>query len=361
MLKLAKAGRIRVILDSSKDHYHPEDPQPEDRFQQLFEKAAKKAAENIQRGKFARFAHDKIFIVRDKTGPVKVLTGSTNFSVTGMYVNSNHVLVFDDRVVAAKYAEVFDAAWADKVLAPPFKKRELAKEPFTHSSAATPPIEITFAPHPKAVAQKIFDGIVKRLDSEKQQGSVFFAVMQLTPGSGNLLPTLEALHADPDVFSFGVSDQPGGIFLYKPLAPTGILVTGKPGERRLPPPFSQVPSPDKHQIHHKFVVCGFNSKTPVVYCGSSNLALLAEQENGDNLLAISDAEIVTAFTIEAVLLVDHFQFLDGLNKDPVPHAPLASAPVGAAEKEWFLSVSDRWVAPYYAVGDLRCRDRELFR
>ena len=43
-----------------------------------------------------------------------------------------------------------------------------------------------------------------------------------------------------------------------------------------------------HQIHHKFVVCGFNGDDPVVYCGSSNLALGGEQHNGDNLLEIHD-------------------------------------------------------------------------
>ena len=44
-----------------------------------------------------------------------MLTGSTNFSVTGFYVNSNHVLVYDDPKVAATYAEVFKQSWNDGV------------------------------------------------------------------------------------------------------------------------------------------------------------------------------------------------------------------------------------------------------
>jgi hypothetical protein len=35
-----------------------------------------------------------------------------------------------------------------------------------------------------------------------------------------------------------------------------------------------------------------------------------EQANGDNLLAIHDGDVATAFAIEAVGLVDHFNFLD---------------------------------------------------
>src|SRR5205814_3038837 len=80
----------------------------------------------------------------------------------------------------------------------------------------------------------------------------------------------------------------------------------------LPPPFDQVPNIGGvgHQVHHKFIVCGFNGTDPVVYCGSSNLASGGEELNGDNLLAIHDGDVATAFAIEAVGLVDHFNFID---------------------------------------------------
>jgi hypothetical protein len=93
-----------------------------------------------------------------------------------------------------------------------------------------------------------------------------------------------------------------------------VLVTGKPSQVMLPPPFDQVPSPPGHEIHDKFVVCGLNGPDPVVYCGSSNLAGGGEQANGDNLLEIHDADVVTAFAIEALLLVDHYAFLDRFAK-----------------------------------------------
>jgi hypothetical protein len=92
---------------------------------------------------------------------------------------------------------------------------------------------------------------------------------------------------------------------------TGVLVTGKPVNTQLPPPFDQVRNIGGvgHQIHHKFVVCGFNGPDPVVYCGSSNLALGGEQQNGDNLLAIHDGDVATVFALEALALVDHFNTL----------------------------------------------------
>lgn len=81
-----------------------------------------------------------------------------------------------------------------------------------------------------------------------------------------------------------------GTYLYKPGNTTGVLVTGKPVQTRLPAPFNQVPGIDGvgYQIHHKFVVCGFNGNDPVVFCGSSNVAQGGEEANGDNLLMISE-------------------------------------------------------------------------
>jgi hypothetical protein len=68
--------------------------------------------------------------------------------------------------------------------------------------------------------------------------------------------------------------------------------------------------PPGHEVHDKFVVCGLNGRDPVVYCGSSNLATGGEENNGDNLLEIHDQDIAAAFAIEALLLVDHYNFLD---------------------------------------------------
>ena len=108
LIKLAKRGAARVILDNAALHHNTTKPTPEDQFEKLF-KAAAKAPADVLRGHFQRYSHDKIFIVSKGGKARKVMTGSTNLSVTGLYVNSNHVIVFDDPVVAGKYAEVFTA------------------------------------------------------------------------------------------------------------------------------------------------------------------------------------------------------------------------------------------------------------
>ncbi len=397
LLTLAKQGRVRVILDNAALHHagtktapaakagaktkKKKGPPSEDQFEKLFTQAAGAGAA-IRRGKFDRYSHDKVFIVKTGQTPataVRVLTGSTNFSVTGLYVNSNHVIAFNDGDAAGEYAKVFEEAWTDQVNAKAFRTSSFANETFSPSSSQLPPIEITFSPHTAPEAGRVLDAVAARIKAEGQKGttvgSVLFAVMEMDNGTSPVYQALKSLHANTDIFSYGISDNPGGIFLYRPESTQGVLVTGKPINTVLPPPFNQVPNVGLgHQVHHKFVVCGFGGSDPVVYCGSSNLASGGEQMNGDNLLAIHDEDVATAFALEALALVDHFDFLDRMatgaktkskkttgKKAPATKTPPpASKQQGALDAGWFLSTTDTWAARYYDSKDLRSIDRQLF-
>jgi phosphatidylserine/phosphatidylglycerophosphate/cardiolipin synthase-like enzyme len=356
----------------------------------------------MKRGMFSRYAHDKVFIVYKngaKPQPVKVLTGSTNFSVTRLYVNSNHVLVFNDPQVASLYADVFAEVWTTDIKTAPFETSKWSTQAFSSTAATTPKTDFTFAPHDGTMAAKVLKTITDRIAAEgkkgKTAGSVLFAVMQVDPGTAKTTAakktktkkaktatkvpaknpvylSLNTLHNNQDNFSYGISDAPGGIYLYPVDKKTGVLVTGKPGQTILPPPFNQVPAIKGfgHQIHHKFVVCGFNTPDAVVFCGSSNLSTGGEQANGDNLLAIHDEDVATVFAIEALLLVDHFNFLDSMPKAGKTTGaakgkakikpPPASKQQAALDAGWFLQTDDKWVGKYFDPKDLHSVDRQLF-
>jgi len=275
LLALAKQGRIRVILDNAALHHtkpgsktkagKPKAPTAEDQFEKLFDQA-KKGDAAILRGCFARYSHDKVLIVYDGNGAMKVLTGSTNFSVTGLYVNSNHVLVFDARKVAAQYAKVFDESWNTGAKAPEFRASPHSAGAGFTFSGDEPRTLITFSPHTSEDAQTALKRITDRLAKEANAkgGNVLFAMMELASTAGKsgakkgasqdpVYDVLNALHADGKIFSYDISDDPKGISLYKPGNKTGVLVTGKPVHTQLPPPFNQVPGIGGigHQIHHK--------------------------------------------------------------------------------------------------------------
>ena len=350
LLTLGKAGRVRIILDNAQLHVTHKDSKtgktivaPEDTFTALFNKQAKAPAE-IVRGSFARYSHDKVLIISKQGKATQVLTGSTNFSVTGLYVNANHVLVFDDANVAGEYEKVFEQSWqilkqfgkTSVKAANAFSATPFAKNPYTYQSASVPRMSITFSPHTPADAKVILGDISSRITGQAAgaPGSVLFAVMQLTGSKTPVYDTLTQIYQNKSVYSYGISDAPGGTHLYAPGSPTGVLVSGKPGKTTLPPPFDQVPIPPGHEIHDKFVVCGLNGNDPVVYCGSSNLASGGEAANGDNLLQIHDADVATAFAIEALLLVDHYNFLDRYEnaKKSAPKPSKKSSKKKAAKK-----------------------------
>jgi hypothetical protein len=327
LLALGQQGRVRIILDNAQLHVTHKDPKSgktivpaEDTFTDLFNKQAKPPAE-IVRGSFDRFSHDKVFIISKAGVATQVLTGSTNFSVTGLYVNANHVLVFDDTNVAGEYEKVFAQSWQilkqfktpSKKASAAFSGTQFATNPFVVNFAALPRMSIRFSPHTPADVDVLLNSISNRITGQAAavNGSVLFAVMQLNQKGTPVYDTLNAVFGTKNIYSYGISDAPGsGTHLYAPGSVAGVLVSGKPGKTTLPPPFNQVPIPPGHEIHDKFVVCGLNGPDPAVYCGSSNLASGGEAANGDNLLEIHDQDVATVFAIEALLLVDHYNFLD---------------------------------------------------
>jgi phosphatidylserine/phosphatidylglycerophosphate/cardiolipin synthase-like enzyme len=100
-----------------------------------------------------------------------VLTGSTNYSITGLYVNSNHVLIFNDATVAATYARIFKIAWDAKVWdgkqSTAFSAEPEAGKTFSFSIADLPPTDIAFSPHKEAFGLKLLEGVAKRITKEE--------------------------------------------------------------------------------------------------------------------------------------------------------------------------------------------------
>jgi hypothetical protein len=51
------------------------------------------AQSQLNPGSFHRLQHNKVFIQKRNNKPIKVHTGSANFSIRGLYVQANSVLV----------------------------------------------------------------------------------------------------------------------------------------------------------------------------------------------------------------------------------------------------------------------------
>jgi hypothetical protein len=141
-----------------------------------------------------------------------------------------------------------------------------------------------------------------------------------------------------------------GFTVYKPGQP-GVLVPFAALIKNVPSPFNQEFTGGPGQvIHDKFIVIDFNDKNPMVFTGSSNLAEGGEQSNGDNLLAIHDSRVAEVFAVEAIRLVDHYQFRAAAQAATQTH-PLMLSPCGSPSKWW---------ARDYDPNDMYNVQRELF-
>jgi hypothetical protein len=333
----AKLGsRLRLYLDDSSSHVR--DGAAEVAAAELLRGSG--GADNVKTGHFSRFSHDKILIQRRDGVAVKVLSGSANFSIRGLYVQANNVFVFDDPALAALYGKTFDQVWAD---AHGFSASELASRWFEVTAKDSPATSVSFSPHhdPSVSLHRVAEAMANA------KSSVLFSVMDLS-GGGEVMGQIQALPGR-DLYAFGTSQRV-----------SGELAVTSPNHPAVAVPFAylhdQVPAPFKPEvsggagqvIHNKFVVVDFNDALPLVFAGSSNLAEGGEQENGDNLVCFADARIAETYAVEAIRLIDHYRFR-AVQQTATQAEPLV-----------LKSRAEDWVAEYYDPANEKFRERTLF-
>jgi phosphatidylserine/phosphatidylglycerophosphate/cardiolipin synthase-like enzyme len=341
---LAALGpRLRLFQDDSKSHVAEGDRKPLE-VDALALLRASAGEDHVKVGHFQRFQHNKVMILRRGGAAVKVLSGSANFSIRGLYVQSNNVFVFDDAQIAGLYAQAFDQAWSDPSTSA-FQANPISQQWFDATSQRLPKLAVSFSPHrdPSVSLGPIADAV------KNAKSSVLFAIMEIGAGSGPVLDEVRKLPARIELYAFGTTQRLDG-----------ALSVTKPGEQspfipfsylkeKVPPPFQAEYSGGAGQVvHHKFVVVDFNGDAPVVFAGSSNLAAGGENQNGDNLVAIHDARIATAYAVEAIGLIDHYRFR------VLQQASGDDNPLRLKHR------SEHWAAGYFDPTNPKYRERRIF-
>jgi phosphatidylserine/phosphatidylglycerophosphate/cardiolipin synthase-like enzyme len=302
----------------------------------------------VKRRHFKRFSHDKVFILKRGGKPEAVLTGSANFSLRGLYVQSNSVVVIDDPEVTGWYADAFEQAWTSPEK---FSKAKIAKKWFTPTAGAAnlPGLRISYAPHTNPAFS--INDMATRI--RKANGSALFSIMTPT-GSGDALKVLtKDSVARKEFLLVGTTENSGGVKVFSAaetedtdIVPFDYLRAGVPQPFRAE--LSGREGTGGQHIHHKFIVLDFNGQDPVVYCGSSNLAGGGEISNGDNLLEIRDPDVAAAYAVEAIALYDHYRFRsrERLRKQQ--------------RKPFVLDATSGWVADYYDTTKIKSLQRRVY-
>jgi phosphatidylserine/phosphatidylglycerophosphate/cardiolipin synthase-like enzyme len=295
---------------------------------------------NVKVGHFGRFAHDKVLIQRRDNKPLKVLSGSANFSIRGLYVQSNNVCVFNDPETAALYSRAFEQTWKQP---DDFGDSEIASRWFGIRDHALPRMFVSFAPHRSADIS--LARVAEAID--RARSSVLFSIMNLD-GTGAVLDRVRSLPAR-DLYASGTTQRASGSVTVTAPGRGSVFVPFSYLKEKVPAPFqAEVAGGAGQVIHHKFVVVDFNDLQPVVFAGSSNLAAGGETLNGDNLVAFYDRRVATTYAVEAIRLTDHYRFRAAMSK-ATDVRPLR-----------LKKRSERWAEAFFNPRDPRWHERLLF-
>ena len=316
--------------------------------------------------------HNKFMVLSQKGTPVAVLSGSTNWTSTGLCTQTNNALVIDSTEVAKRYIAAWQAIKADTDAAGGGQNKLQSttqrgfnrknndgsiKKPITLGDGVT--VEVMFSPNtnstlqspPKEVPadmQRVFD-----LIAGAKHAVLFLA---FDPGNNSILDAAgSALARNPDLFvrgaltsaqrasnfsaalhQGGAADQDGG-------AHPGVTVVGEPGKpkkkgEKLPsaaPDFRAVPAGAINAkdafgaweaelakfgfaiIHNKIVVIDPFSANCTVVTGSHNLGFRASHNNDENMLIIrGHRALAEAYACHVLDLYDHYAFRFLLSKHP---------------------------------------------
>jgi phosphatidylserine/phosphatidylglycerophosphate/cardiolipin synthase-like enzyme len=277
-----------------------------------------------------------------------VVCGSTNFSWRALFVQSNNALVMHGAGPAGAFSEAFEQYWQHSNVA------GFNATPAVQLAALGLPgvdAEVAFSPHSaeSALLAKIAEDI-----GEHTQSSLLYSLAFLYQTPGPIQDAIKTVSEDDAIFVYGISDRKvGGLDLQRPNGNVDPVYPAELG-KHVPEPFKSEPSGGKGvRMHHKFVVIDFDKPTARVYTGSYNFSKPADLENGENLLVIRDPRVASSYTIEALVMFDHYSFRIARRKAANKKEPLAlqRPPSKPKDTAWWERF---WSEPHKA------RDREVF-
>jgi phosphatidylserine/phosphatidylglycerophosphate/cardiolipin synthase-like enzyme len=310
------------------------------------------------------FAHNKFVVVCDSAGkPQRVLSGSTNWTMTGLCTQANNGIIVDDPPLAAFFLKEWNLLKdAGNAYPASLMQANSKVNSFNVDGGA---ITQWFAPTDKGedldYARQLING--------GQQGILFLFFNpgafepEDKPGQWTLLQNVLARHQqgapnyNPALYIHGVVNQeivglttessakPSKHAALDPTNASPVKLYGNGSAAPLPVPYeSMVPKAIKDafhawgsevmnqgvHVHSKVVVIDPFGKKPVVITGSHNLGYKASTKNDDNMMIVEDnAPLAAAYAVNIIAIYQSYRwntYVDAHAKDPqVWHGPQDNA------------------------------------
>jgi len=294
------------------------------------------------------FAHNKFVVFCDSNGkPQKVLTGSTNWTCSGLCTQANNGLIIDDAGVAQDYLDAWNRYHAAGNVYPP--TLTAANSSSTTYQVDSCKITAWFAPTQQA--QDL--DYARKLINAATQGILFLFFNpgtfqpDSTPEKWTLLQNILNRHHDdnnayynPSLYIKGIVNQEIPNLTEPPIqgkkpptasmdptvptpAPVALYTSGIKPPQRLSHDVL-VPANIKNKfasweqellgasmvnIHSKVIVLDPFGDNPVVMTGSHNLGYKASSENDDNLAIVEgNAPLAAAYAINIIAIFQTYRW-----------------------------------------------------
>ncbi|MBK7143328.1 MAG: hypothetical protein IPH75_14735 [bacterium] len=325
----------------------------------------------FKRGNYIGYNKFVVYVDKDEV-PQSVMTGSTNWSPTGLCSQTNNIIVLENRQIAERYYDYWHRLLTDDAN----QSAELRKVNATNSKPISlgrdqGNLKVWFAPNTKRKTKPAenpttppdLSEVFELIDSAKS-GILF---LLFSAGAPSILHHLKALSerrlkANKPLFVRGaVSDTRTArefatrVYNDSVLTAPNRLITGVGGIRD---PFSiwerELERLGHAVIHDKVLVIDPFGRDCAVVTGSHNLGFKASYSNDENLCIIKgNRPIATAFAAHVLDVVNHYNWRYKL---------LNSASSDRRNQSAFVKLdqTDSWQDKYFPGNFLQSRDLFFF-
>jgi phosphatidylserine/phosphatidylglycerophosphate/cardiolipin synthase-like enzyme len=314
--------------------------------------------------KGSSIGHNKFIVYHDATGPSAVLTGSTNWTPTGLCGQTNNAVLIEDRKVAKHYQDYWKLIQAEKkTLQAPELRKWTRTHPIEVPLGQKAKLKVWFSPNTerKTKSEKEMPVDVKEVFGliDGAKSAVLFLLFN--PGKPSILERINeaeqksAKKGTPLYVRGAISDaktaSEGSVRVFSRSATKADkVITGVAG---VPDDFGywekELLKLGHAAIHDKVLVIDPFSKDCVVITGSHNLGYKASFANDENMVMIrGHRPIAEAFATHVLDVVNHYKWrykLQELNDE------------GKLKDAWQdLDENDKWQDKYFDSGFLASRD-----
>jgi phosphatidylserine/phosphatidylglycerophosphate/cardiolipin synthase-like enzyme len=349
-------GALKAAADRGVDVriLHDADPKsPGPRNVQAFTDAGIDPA-TVTARKTSAISHNKVMVLLKSGRPVAVLTGSTNFSASGVFGHANAVHIVEDAAVARAYLKYLDQLCLNPVPAALKKALSLTPLPGTPPAAGTTTV---FSPRSKADALDYYANLARSANDAVFMTFAFgmndaFKEVYRDGAAGIRYALFEKL-LGPGVRE---ADRPAALEEMVSLRrmtenrfAVGARLVGNRLDGWLHEELTGL-SRNVMYVHTKYMLIDPLGDDPIVVAGSANFSKASSDANDENMLVIrGNKRVADVYLTEFMRLWEHFAFREWA----------ADAPSEALGAKRYLDVTDQWWHRHFGNTGLS-RHREYF-